>query len=164
MEGQLETLNHLLVETFNDILKVEEDSLCIAAGGSVTVTEVHTLDAVGMEGPRTVSALAAAMMVTVSTMTIAINRLEKKGLVERVRESSDRRVVRVRLTERGRGLSELHREFHARMVSAVVNHLNEDEVGALCRGMENLKGFFRDESRRNQEFLDDLKKEAEVGR
>ena len=66
----LEILNHLLVETFNDILKVEEQSLQLAADCPVTVTELHTLDAIGNGEPRTVTALAAAMRVTVSTMTI----------------------------------------------------------------------------------------------
>ena len=42
MDKQLDTLNTLLVDTFNEILKVEEQSLRAATQSSVTVTEMHT--------------------------------------------------------------------------------------------------------------------------
>ena len=148
-DKNLEIINHLLVETFNEILKVEEQSLRLAAGASVTVTELHVLDAIGNGEPRTVSALAAATRVTVSTMTIGINRLEKKGPVERVRESADRRIVRVRLTDRGRTLAYIHQRFHRRMARAVIDQLNPQEVDILCHAVENLKNFFHEESERN---------------
>ncbi len=148
-DKSLEIINHLLVETFHEILKVEEQSLRLAAGAAVTVTELHTLDAIGNGEPRTVSALAAAMRVTVSTMTIGINRLEKKGFVERVRESGDRRLVRVKLTDQGKKLAYIHRRFHRRMARAVVDRLDSQEVTVLCRAIENLKEFFRAESEHN---------------
>lgn len=149
MEKHLEVLNHLLVETFNEILKVEEQSLKLAAGSEVTVNEVHTLDAIGKDEPRTVSELASAMMVTVSTMTIAINRLEKKGLVKRERSGDDRRVVRVHLTDRGRSLSYVHKRFHRRMVKAVSEQLSFQEIEILSKAMKNLKSFFHLENKRN---------------
>ncbi len=145
MDSRLESLNTLLVETFNAILKVEEQSLRRATKESVTVTELHLLDAVAKDDQATISSLAAATRVTVSTMTIAINRLEAKHYVERVRETADRRVVRVRLTERGRALAYAHQRFHRRMARAVVDGMPEEELNALTRAMENLRGFFRDE-------------------
>ena len=41
MDKNLEILNHILVDTFNEILKVEERSLRLVAGSKVTVNEVH---------------------------------------------------------------------------------------------------------------------------
>ena len=155
MDKQLDTLNTLLVDTFNEILKVEEQSLRAATQSSVTVTEMHTLDAIGTGDPRTVSELATATKVTVSTMTIGINRLEAKQYVERVRETADRRVVRVRLTERGRNIAAAHQRFHERMVEAVVEHLDEEQLAALTVALEDLRGFFNRESSREaytQEF------------
>lgn len=149
MDKNLEVLNELLVDTFNEILKVEEQALKLVSGSTITVNEVHTLDAIGDGDLHTVSEIAAAMMVTVSTMTIAINRLENKGLVERERAEHDRRVVRVRLTERGRALSYVHRRFHRRMVKAVSERLSPNEIEILSRAMENLRGFFHEENLRN---------------
>lgn len=148
MDARLALLNSLLVETFNEILKVEERSLRLATQETVTVTEMHILDAVEADEPRAISALAAASMVTVSTMTIAVNRLEKKDLVERVREAADRRVVRVRLTDRGRALAHAHQRFHRRMARAVAQDLSEEELTILTRAMGNLRGFFHDEAKK----------------
>lgn len=148
MDARLALLNSLLVETFNEILKVEERSLRLATQETVTVTEMHILDAVETDEPRAISALAAASMVTVSTMTIAINRLEKKGLVERDRGAADRRVVRVRLTDRGRALAHAHQRFHRRMARAVAQRLSEEELDTLTSAMGNLRDYFRDEAKR----------------
>ena len=147
-EPNLETLNSLLVDTFNAILKVEERSLRVGLTDTVTVTEMHILDAIGDDGVRTVTELAAAAMVTVSTMTIAINRLEGKKLVERVRDTADRRVVRVRLTEAGRRIAYAHRRFHRRMARAVADGLEPGELDILAQAMEKLRGFFQEESLR----------------
>ena len=130
MDPRLESLNTLLVETFNAIL---------------TVTELHLLDAVAQDEQATISSLAAATRVTVSTMTTGVKRLEAKQYLERVRETADRRVVRVRLTERGRALAYAHKRFHRRMARAVVDGLPEQELDALTRAMENLRDFFREE-------------------
>ena len=46
--------------------------------------------------------LVAQTLVTSGTMTHRLNRLEERGLVERLPDPSDRRGVRVRLTGRGR--------------------------------------------------------------
>ncbi len=145
MDPRLESLNTLLVETFNAILKVEEQSLRRATQESVTVTELHLLDAVAKDGQATISSLAAATKVTAGTMTTAVNRLEAKQYVERVREVADRRVVRVRLTEKGRALAYAHKRFHRRMARAVVQGLPEPEIDVLTRAMENIRNFFREE-------------------
>ena len=147
-ERNLETLNSLLVDTFNAILKVEERTIRVGLTDTVTVTEMHILDTIGDDGVRTVTELAAAAMVTVSTMTIAINRLEGKKLVERVRDTADRRVVRVRLTEAGRRIAYAHRRFHRRMARAVADGLEPGELDILAQAMEKLRGFFQEESLR----------------
>jgi trimethylamine---corrinoid protein Co-methyltransferase len=56
-------------------------------------------------GPMPLSQIAKQIMVDASTMTGLIDRLEKKGLVERSRNSFDRRVITVSLTEAGRNLA-----------------------------------------------------------
>ncbi len=151
MDERLTALNKLLVETFNEILKVEEESLRLATRETVTVTEMHLLDAIGEGELPTISELAAASRVTVSTMTIALNRLEKKSLVERVRGTADRRVVRVRLTDRGKVLAYAHQRFHRRMARAVIQNLPEEQVEALIQAMGNLQGFFHQEGIRLEE-------------
>jgi DNA-binding MarR family transcriptional regulator len=54
----------------------------------------------------TVSTLGAALYLDSGTLTPLLKRLEKAGLVRRVRDERDERQVRIHLTEAGRGLQE----------------------------------------------------------
>ena len=57
-------------------------------------------------GPLPPSKIANHMMVKSSTVTGVVDRLEKKGFVERMRNSPDRRVITIELTEAGKKLAQ----------------------------------------------------------
>jgi DNA-binding MarR family transcriptional regulator len=57
-------------------------------------------------GPLPPSKIADHMMVKSSTVTGVVDRLEKKGLAERMRTSPDRRVITIQLTEAGKKLAQ----------------------------------------------------------
>ena len=100
MEKRAERLNSLLVQLFNDILHIEEKVLKSSEIKDLSITEIHTIDAIGTQGNRTMGEIAHDLRITVGTLTSAINRLIKKGYAERSRTEEDRRVVLVSLTER----------------------------------------------------------------
>ncbi len=54
-----------------------------------------------VDGPRTAGALATATGLRPAATTALIDRLEARGLVERVRDEADRRRVLVRMTDDG---------------------------------------------------------------
>lgn len=143
-------LGELLVDTFKDILTTEENSVRNATEGNLSVTEIHTLEAIGIENPRKMSDVAASLRVTVSTLTTAVNRLEYKGYVKKVRLMSDRRVVNVELTPIGIAVVQAHLEFHARMIEAVIDQLNDSEIESFNKALTNLNEFFKDEAMNNK--------------
>jgi DNA-binding MarR family transcriptional regulator len=57
-------------------------------------------------GPLPLSKIANHMMVKSSTVTGVVDRLEKKGLAERLRTSADRRVITIQLTKAGKKLAQ----------------------------------------------------------
>lgn len=57
-------------------------------------------------GPLPPSQIANHMMVKSSTVTGVVDRLEKKGIAERMRNSPDRRVITIQLTEAGTKLAQ----------------------------------------------------------
>jgi DNA-binding MarR family transcriptional regulator len=57
-------------------------------------------------GPLPPSKIANHMMVKSSTVTGVVDRLEKKGLAERLRTSADRRVITIQLTKGGKKLAQ----------------------------------------------------------
>ena len=83
MDKRKKILNELLVQIFNDILQIEEQSLKQGVINDLSVTEIHTIDAIGMYTERTMSEVAQDLKITVGTLTTAINKLIKKGYVER---------------------------------------------------------------------------------
>ena len=57
-------------------------------------------------GPMPPSRIADHMMVKSSTVTGVVDRLETKGLVERMRNSPDRRIITIQLTKAGKKLAQ----------------------------------------------------------
>ena len=95
------------------------------------------------------SAIAAKMYVTVGTLTVNMNSLEKKGYVERKRSTEDKRVVLVTLTEKGRKAFFHHRDYHKAMIHAAVRGLEEDEMQALMNCLNKLNAFFEEKQKEN---------------
>jgi MarR family transcriptional regulator, organic hydroperoxide resistance regulator len=67
----------------------------------LTAPQLWAIKTLARLGPLTTGELAAALLVHQSSTSLLIQRLERRGLVRRVRQKDDRRFVRVELTERG---------------------------------------------------------------
>ena len=72
----------------------------------VSAPQLHCLLALYERGVLPPSRIARLVMVKSSTVTGIIDRLEQKGLVKRVRNSRDRRVVNIELTAAGKALAQ----------------------------------------------------------
>jgi DNA-binding MarR family transcriptional regulator len=70
----------------------------------VTLPQFRALVVLATRGPQRVVDISAELQVAPSTGTRMCDRLIRKGLVRRSRSTSDRRVVRLRLTPAGRDL------------------------------------------------------------
>jgi len=85
--------------------------------------------------PTTVMDLAAHMGVTAATMSLAIDRLERKGCVVRLKDAKDRRRVHVRLTSAGVRVREASSVLDATRVEALVARLSDDERSRAIEGL-----------------------------
>ena len=144
MEETLAVINELLVEVFNDILIIEENALKSGQFNDVSVTEVHTIEEIGMYEPKSMSEIAKKLNITVGTLTVAVNILVKKGYCERYRRDNDRRVVKVGLTKKGRLLYRVHEKFHADMVKTAIADLSPEEDLALRKSLSKLSVFLKE--------------------
>lgn len=143
MERLTEILNHLMVEIFNDILTIEQTALKKGAFSDLSVTEMHTIEAIGMYHPRTMSEVAQDLKITVGTLTTAINRLVKKEYVERKRVEDDRRIVQISLTKKGKLAYRLHEKFHTEMIHAMVEGMNLENEEILIQSLGQLSQFLK---------------------
>ncbi len=97
--------------------------------------ETDTLDAVGEHGPVRMSELADALQIDPSTATRGVDRLERRGLVERQRHLADGRGVAVVLTSSGRRLHERLSERRRHLLDGVLARFDDDERQILAELM-----------------------------
>ena len=126
-----EEIDDLLSGTFNSILRIEEQSLDNRLTHGLTITEVHTIVAIGLHERNPMNVIAARLNVTLATLTTAVNKLANKGFVERTRAEDDRRKVLVSLTKKGR-----------QVIDEALADLTEEEERVFAGALKKVKGFF----------------------
>ncbi|HIZ80493.1 MAG TPA: MarR family transcriptional regulator [Candidatus Mediterraneibacter pullistercoris] len=138
-----DTINDILVNLFNEILKLEEEAIITDEFRDITNNDMHIIEAVGLSGENTMSAVAKKLGITAGSLTTSVNSLVNKKYVVRQRSEEDRRVVFLKLTAKGKHAYEHHREYHRQMTDAVISRLDEDEVCVLIKTLTGLSEFFR---------------------
>lgn len=106
----------------------------LAAG--LTVSQFGVLEALLHGGPLCQRAIAQKLLKSTGNITMVIDNLEKRQLVQRERDPEDRRFITVTLTDQGR---ELITGIFPRQVAAIVGEMEvltdqeQDELARLCR-------------------------------
>ncbi len=139
-------LNHFFVTIFNDILRLEEGSLAKGNHSILSVNEMHVIEAVyssETEEKNTMKELSERLMITASSLTIAVKTLEQKGYLIRNRAQSDKRKVYVCTTEIAKDAYQEHLAFHEKLIASVSEQLNEAEIAALTLALGTLHRFFQ---------------------
>lgn len=101
-----------------------EDSV---ARHGLCLSDFMALEALLHKGPLTVGEIGARVLLTSGSMTAAVDRLEKMGLVRRVFSEEDRRARVIHLTPKGRRLMERVFEAHSRDLEALMGALDARE-------------------------------------
>ncbi len=135
-------LDVLMTQTFNSVLHTEEKVLANHLTKGLTITEVHTIVAVGLSEVNPMSVVAARLGITLATLTTAVNKLVDKGYIERQRGTEDRRQVLIRLTRDGRRVYRAHGAFHHRMIDDALEGLTVQEEDVLFSALGKVKTFF----------------------
>lgn len=104
----------------------------------LTLPQFYVLATIGYAGGLPFSEIGEKMMVTVSNLTGIVDRLEEKGLVYRDRDSKDRRVVRVALTEKGMKLHKSSIPMVEKSVSQIFSPLNKSQQKELASLLRKL--------------------------
>lgn len=141
MERTMVALNKLISGAFNDISRSEQQAIKACGFEDVSVNEAHTVDAIGTYVPKTMSAVAEKLDITMGTLTVSINHLVKKGYVNKVRYELDKRVFMLSLTERGKELFKAHQKFHFEMVKSLIVDLSDYEANMFIEALSSLNQF-----------------------
>ena len=94
-----------IMESLRRIFKAIQDySYDVSDKFGTTGPQLWALKTISQNESLSLGELGRRMYLHPSTITGLIDRLEKKGLVERDRDQTDRRVIKLRLTSKGKGL------------------------------------------------------------
>jgi len=96
-----------------------------AYANDVTLPQLRALVLLRGKGPMRLSDLAAELDVDTSTATRLVDRLVRKGLLNRKVEESDRRALRLTVTPAGRGLLRRMTEYRKREIRRILEDLDE---------------------------------------
>lgn len=138
-----EVINELLVDVFNHILSIEADTLK-TRGVTLSMTEVHVLEAIRNANNPTMGVVAKKLRITLGTLTTAVNILVKKGYVYRYRDEQDRRKVYLKLDTPALEVLKIHDQFHDEMVDALLKDLGLDKDEVLLKSLENISRYFKE--------------------
>jgi len=108
------------------------------AGLGMCISDFGALEVLLHKGPLPVNTLGRKLLLTSGSATVAIDRLEKRGLVERRSDPEDRRARIVRLTASGRRLIQGAFDSHAADMEKVVSVLTPPEREALVSSLKKL--------------------------
>jgi DNA-binding MarR family transcriptional regulator len=97
------------------------------ANEEISIQELKTLGLLGFRGRTIMSALAEALGMPLSTATHTVDKLVRKGLVERARSEADRRVVEVNLSEEGKRRDRLFQDHRLAMIRYMLTALSDGE-------------------------------------
>ncbi len=145
-----ETLNTLLVTLFQNILNIEEKALITGEFQDITVNGMHIIEAIGIGEPKTSSAVAKLLSVTMGTLTKEVDRLTRYGYVVRERSEEDKRLVLLSLTEKGVRAYYHHQKFHENMIQSVISQFDRKESEVLAKTLNGLIDYLKDNEEKNR--------------
>jgi len=124
---ELETWS-LLRKTFAKVQRIVEDDL---RKYETTPSQFYILWNLSIEEAIPMSELSRQSSCVNSNITSIITRMEERGLVKRIQDKKDRRVVRVELTEKGKELYKRAVPDHYNFLAKMLECYTEDELEKL---------------------------------
>jgi DNA-binding MarR family transcriptional regulator len=149
-DGQSDPVGRV-VDGFNDIVR---GFRCASTGrlvkAGVSMTHMHVLWMLQHHGDLSMSRMAELLDVSFSSATGIVDRMEERGLVERVRVPDDRRVVLVRISDGGaRALDEIEAVRLDRL-QAILSHLDGAQLARLAGSFDDMRAAIAAESGQDQ--------------
>lgn len=143
-------IDAILARLFISTFKIEERVIAESSKGKMSISELHVLREIGKSAGRTMTQIARGLKISVSALTIAMNKLEKKEYVRRERDTEDHRIVKVSLTAKGLEAFAYHDAFHKKMVKDALEQLTAEEQKVLRKTLVKLDAYFAREWARRE--------------
>ena len=142
MDNLEEILLEMLGRAYSNIIYSEDKILKDMLGDTLSIKEMHTLEVIYSSmasKSNTAGSIANKLGITLGTCTINIDRLIAKGLVNKIRNDKDRRVVYIELTDKGMQTHLKHSAMHKKIILKAILNLSTSEKVALFNAVNKLE-------------------------
>lgn len=128
LEEQLRNISTILRKRGRDIL----------ANFEITPPQLDALLVLKEHGQLTMGELCQKMFLACSTATDLIDRMERNQLIERVRDTNDRRVIRLRVLPKGTRIIDEVLEARRKYLTSLLNELEVSDKERFVKTLEQL--------------------------
>ncbi len=111
----------------------------------ITPPQFEALLLLRQHGDMTIGELGNKMYLASSTATDLIDRMERNGLVERVRDGKDRRVVRLRMLDKGREMILRVMESRRIYLDKILASVSEEDKKVLVSSLQSIYDLMKEE-------------------
>ena len=136
----------VMVNILNCKLKKHIASVFKSEGINLTAEQFLVMDTLWNQGEMTQQSIAYIIQKDKNSVTQFIDNLEKKGLVNRVVDSSDRRVNNIRLSKAGMAMKDNTKNVAIDVLNDIVDGISEEDLKTFvkvlnkaCDNIEKLK-------------------------
>lgn len=138
LERDVSRVAALFPQIFKQLMAVEGRK---TAPPDITIAQIRALRILGENDGRTMSDLSDAAAITMPTATATVDKLVGAGLVSRENDPSDRRVVRVKLTNKAKRFLEEHNRRRCEYVGRALRRLPPADRAELVKAFETINSI-----------------------
>ncbi|KAB2332142.1 MarR family transcriptional regulator [Cytobacillus depressus] len=105
----------------------------------LSITEFSVLEVLYQKGKQTIHQIGKCILISSSSMTYCLDKLEQRGLLNRTACPDDRRAIHVLLTDKGKELmKEIMPKYHE-LVDDLFGSLDSDEAETLVHLLKKVR-------------------------
>ena len=127
-ENDIEELTLYMEKLIFQLQETEDDhrNKCCASQ-DLHLHEIQVIVYLGQNGPSKMKDIGSGLSVSLSNLTVIVDKLEEKKLAERVRSTEDRRIVMVHLAKEGQDIFDALHGMKLEMCKSMLKKLKSDE-------------------------------------
>lgn len=140
-------MTEVLPQVMRGFLRMQSDDL---ARGKLSVPQFLVLDLLYLEGRLKMTRLAREIRVSLPAMSGLVDRLFKMGLVSRLFDESDRRIIKIGLTQKAKNIINNIHEQRENSIMRIFEKLEESEREEYLRILKKIRSILAEYHRRHK--------------
>ncbi len=110
-----------------------KNEMANSGGDMCSYLQSETLRFIDEHGTPSMREIAEYLKITPPSVTVHVTALVEEGILERVADGEDRRVIRLRLSKKGKSILEKNMQLKSKAFSKIISHLSKKEIQELTR-------------------------------